>query len=426
MVIDEGVPDGIPDGVPPPPRAGLARRILAFAGLPFLSLLTPFLFLPVLARLAGADAWLAIAVGQSVGGFAGLVVALGYNTVGPTAVARAAPADRPELLRRSLAPRALLFVPAGAAAAVIAALIAPPSHALEAALMALALALFGVSPSWFMVGLGRASLLVLVDILPRLLATLAAAGLLIATGSVVGYPILLIVATLVSTGVYAARVVGARNLIVVRRGEVGATVREGGSALAIELAGGAYNALAVAFVGGAAAPAAAAAYVSGDKLYRVGQYSASALGNALQGWVVEAGAAVFSARVRVALLAHVVLGALGFGAFALLGAPLSALLFGAEVAIDEATALGFGVAAFNIVLGTGIGRVVLVALGARRRFLASVLVGAAVGVPSILLLSAVHGAAGGAWGLAFGETASVLCQATFAVLAWRARRADAA
>ena len=398
------------------------RRILAFAGLPFLSLLTPFLFLPVLARLAGADAWLAIAVGQSVGGFAGLVVALGYNTVGPTMVAQAAPADRPELLRRSLAPRVLLLLPAAAVAAVIAALIAPPSHGLEAALMAIALAFFGVSPSWYMVGLGRASLIVLVDILPRLGATLAAAALLVATGSVAGYPILLIAATLASTVGYAARVVGARALVRVERGEIARTVAEHRSAVAIELSGGAYNALAVAFVGATAAPAAAAAYVSGDKLYRVGQYSASALGNALQGWVVEAGAALFGTRVRLALLAHVVLGLLGFGAFALLGAPLSDLLFGDAVAIDESTALAFGVATFNIVLGTGIGRVVLVALGARRRFLASVLVGAAVGVPSILLLASAFGAAGGAWGLALGESASVLCQLTFAVLAWRARR----
>lgn len=397
------------------------RRILAFAGLPFLSLLTPFLFLPVLARLAGADAWLAIAIGQSVGGFAGLVVALGYNTVGPTAVAQAAPADRPELLRRSLAPRALLLLPAASAAGVVAALIAPQSHVVEAALMAVALALFGISPSWFMVGLGRASLIVVVDILPRLVATLAATALLVATGSVVGYPILLMAATLASALGYTARVVGARNLLLVRRHEVGETVSSHGSALAIELSGGAYNALAVAFVGATAAPAAAASYVSGDKLYRVGQYSASALGNALQGWVVEAGEAVFGARVRLALLAHLVLGVLGFAAFALLGVPLSALLFGSAVAIDEATALGFGVAAFNIVLGTGIGRVVLIALGARRHFLASVLVGAAVGVPSILLLASAFGAAGGAWGLALGESASVLCQVTFAVLAWRRR-----
>lgn len=412
---------GIDDAPAPPPGRGLGRRILAFAGLPFLSLLTPFLFLPVLARLAGADAWLAIAVGQSVGGFAGLVVSLGFNTVGPTAVARATAEERPELLRRSLAPRALLFLPAAAIAAVIAVLLAPDSHRIESALMAIALTLFGISPSWFMVGLGRASRIVLVDILPRLLATLLAALLLVATGAVLWYPVLLIVATLASGLGYAAHVVGARRLAEVRRGELGATFRENRSALAIELSGGAYNALAVAFVTGAASPAQAAAYVSGDKLYRVGQYSASALGNALQGWAVEAGEAAFGSRVRLALLAHAVLGVLGFGAFALLGVPLSGWLFGAEVAIDEVTALGLGVATFNIVLGTGLGRVILVALGARRQFLASVLVGAAVGVPSILLLAGAFGAAGGAWGLALGESASVLCQATFAVLAWRRR-----
>lgn len=408
------------DSSPASGRA-LAHRILAFAGLPFLALLTPFMFLPVLARLAGADAWLAIAVGQSVGGFAGLVVALGFNTVGPTAVARATPEDRPDLLRRSLAPRALVFLPAAAVAAVIGVLLAPPTHRLEAGLMAVALTLFGLSPSWFMVGLGRASRIVLVDILPRLVATLAAAGVLVATGSAVAYPVLLILATTFSALGYAAKVVGPRRMFVVTGTEVRATFAGARSALAIELAGGAYNALAVAFVTGVATAAQAASYVSGDKLYRVGQYSASALGNALQGWAVEAGETAFARRVRVALLAHLVLGLLGFGAFALLGAPLSGWLFGPHVAIDEVTALGFGVAVFNIVVGTGVGRVVLVALGARRQFLASVLVGASVGVPSILLLAAGFGAAGGAWGLALGESASVICQGLFAFRAWRRR-----
>jgi O-antigen/teichoic acid export membrane protein len=407
-------------------RGGLWRRILAFAGLPFLALLTPFLFLPVLARLAGADAWLSIAVGQSVGGFAGLVVALGFNTIGPTAVARASVAERPDLLRRSLAPRALLFLPAAAVAATIAALLGPPSHALESGLMAVALTLFGLSPSWYMVGLGRASLIVLVDILPRLTATLLAAGILFATGSVAWYPILLMVATLGSGLGYAVRVVGGRRVFEVHRHEMLATYRASRSALAIELAGGAYNALAVAFVTGAATAAQAASYVSGDKLYRVGQYSASALGNALQGWVVEAGPEALAARIRLALTAHGILGILGFGAFALLGPPLSGWLFGAAVAIDEATALGLGVAAFCIVVGTGLGRVVLVALGAQRQFLAAVLVGASVGVPAILLLASAFGAAGGAWGLACGETASVLCQATFAALAWRRHRSGGA
>src|SRR5690606_25062899 len=132
--------------------------------------------------------------------------------------------------------------------------------------------------------------------------------------------------------------------------------------------------------------------------------------NALQGWVVEAGPAAFARRVCVALASHVGLGLLGLAAFAVLGAPLSGWMFGPDVAIDASTALAFGVATFGIVVGTGIGRVVLVALGAQRGFLVSVLVGAAVGVPSIFTLAAVGGAAGGAWGLALGESASILCQ----------------
>ncbi|MFO7245063.1 MAG: hypothetical protein DIU73_009345, partial [Actinomycetes bacterium] len=63
-----------------PRGAALARRILAFAGIPFLSLVAPFIFLPVLARLASVDVWVAIAVGQSLGGLAALVAGLGYTT----------------------------------------------------------------------------------------------------------------------------------------------------------------------------------------------------------------------------------------------------------------------------------------------------------------------------------------------------------
>lgn len=406
-------------------RRGLARRIVAFAGLPFLSLLIPFLFLPILARLAGADAWLAIAVGQSVGGFAALVVALGYNTVGPTLVAVEADADRPEVLRRSLAPRAVLFVPAVVVACVVAAIIAPGSQRLEAVLMAVALTLAGLSSTWYMVGLGRAGLIVVYDLVPRFVATLLAAGLLVAFGSVLWYPVLLILAALIASVAFVARTVGARRALAVRRGELGATIREHRSAMAIEVAGGAYNALAVTLVTVGTTVAQAATYVSGDKLYRIGQYSVSALGNALQGWAVEAGPDRFRRRARTSILAHLALGLLGFAAFALLGPWLSGLLFGDVVRIDEPTALGLGVATIGIALGTAFGRVILVGLGARREFLTSVLAGATVGVPAILLLSSLWGAAGGAWGLALGETASVLCQAVFVVRRWPRRESVA-
>jgi len=227
-----------------------------------------------------------------------------------------------------------------------------------------------------------------------------------------------VLASLVSVGLFAVRTAGVAELTRRDARAVREVFRSNRSAVTTEVAGGAYNSLAVTFVGATAASAQAAAYVSGDKLYRIGQYSVSALGNALQGWVVEAGDAEFGARIRKSLLVHASLGLMGLAAFALLGPWLSEVLFGAEVAINEATALGLGVATVGIALGTSLGRITLVGMGARRQFMLSVLLAAAVGVPAILLLSSTFGAAGGAWGLAIGETVSVCTQALFV---WRLR-----
>lgn len=404
---------------------GLARRILAFAGLPFLSLLTPFLFLPLLARVAGAEAWLAIAVGQSVGAFLALIVALGYNTVGPTMVALVAPENKPSLLRRSVLARATLFLPCAAIAVTISMVIAPASHGIEAGTMSLAMVLTGLSSAWYMIGLGRAGLIVLYEILPRILATAAAAAALVLWGQVIWYPMLLIAAGVVSVVWYLLRTVGMSALVQKRPGEIREVMAFNRSAMATEIVAGAYNSLAVTFVSLTASTAQAASYVSGDKLYRIGQYSASALGNALQGWVVEDDRAQFANRARRALLLHTALGVVGFAMFAGFGPWLSAVLFGETVAIDEPTALGLGVATFAIAVGTALGRVILIGLGARREFLTCVIIGASFGVPAILVLSAAFGAAGGAWGLAIGELASITSQLVFVVRSWRAPR-DAA
>lgn len=405
------------------PRDRLARRIIGFAGLPFLSLITPFLFLPVLARVAGPEAWLAIAVGQSSGGFFALVVGLGYNTVGPPMVAVSDPTHRPSLLARSLRARLLVWVPSTVLAVLVAVLVAPASHQLDAGLMAAAMTLTGLSSAWYMIGLGRASLIAIYEITPRIVATIAAAVILITGGPVVWYPILLIVALIVSVGGYAASLLKVSDVLAGPWSEVAAVFTRNRAAVATEVAGGAYNSLAVTFVGASATTAQAASFVSGDKLYRIGQYSVSALGNALQGWVVERGPEEFSARIRRAFLLHLALGLMGFAAFALLGPWLSAVLFGPAVAIDFATALGLGTATLGIALGTALGRITLISMGANRAFLASVLLAASVGVPTIILLSSAFGAAGGAWGLAIGETVSVTAQA-ISVL-WLRRRAGA-
>lgn len=403
----------------------LARRILAFAGLPFLSLLTPFLFLPILARVAGPDAWLAVAVGQSIGAFAALFVALGYNTIGPTAVALEPAATRSVVLERSIRPRLVVFVPVVAIAATSAAVAAPASFRLEAALMAIALTLSGLSAGWYMVGLGRAGLIVLYELVPRIVATSIAALALLWLSEVVWYPVLLIAASLFGSGVFVLRTMGVRTLFTAAPGAVRRQFVENRVALTTEIAAGAYNSLSVTFVSLAAPTAQAASFVSGDKLYRIGQYSVSALGNALQGWVVEDQREHFRQRARASLTLHLMLGMLGMLAFVLVGPWLSGFLFGEAVAIDAATSLGLGVATLGISMGTSVGRVLLIGLGARREFMISVIGGAVVGVPAVIALASFFGAAGGAWGLAIGELVSVALQSTFAVLRWpRSRGAD--
>ena len=249
-------------------RGAFARRIIGFAGLPFLSLITPFLFLPILARVAGADAWLAFAVGQSSGGFFALIVALGYNTVGPPMVAVSDQDARPILLARSLRARVLVWIPSAVLAAAVAVVIAPSSHRLDAGLMAVAMTMTGLSSAWFMIGLGRASSIAIYEIAPRIVATVAAAIIVVTGGPVLSYPILLIVALIVSVGGYGARTLRARDWAATRWSDFGGVLRTNRAAAATELAGGAYNSLAVTFVGGSATTAQAASYVSGDKLYR--------------------------------------------------------------------------------------------------------------------------------------------------------------
>ena len=330
-------------------------------------------------------------------------------------VALADPADRPAVLRRSVLARLLIFLPA---VVVAVAIIAPESHRLEAALMSAAMALTGLSSAWYMIGLGRAGLIVVYETLPRIVATALAAALLLLAGQVIWYPVRLIGAGLVSGIVFLLRTGGRHERARSRPGELRQVVAFNRSAMATEVVGGAYNSLAVTFVSLTASGPQAATYVSGDKLYRIGQYSVSALGNALQGWVVEEKRAHFAARARRALALHLGLGVLGLAGFATLGPWLSGLLFGEVVAIDPETALGLGVATLGIALGTAVGRVILIGLGARREFLMSVIIGASVGVPAILVLAALFGAAGGAWGLAIGELASVTSQSIFAARRW--------
>ncbi|MGO3370914.1 polysaccharide biosynthesis protein [Microbacterium gubbeenense] len=393
----------------------LTRRLLSFSTIPAFSALIPFLVLPVLARAAGVDAWVAIAVGQSVGGFLALAVALGLNVQGPTLVALAPAEKRAELFARGTRARILILLPALVIGAVAAWLLAPNGSEIDAALMAVAITLGGLTSSWYLIGLGTPLPLIGFELLPRAVAT-GLGGIAVVLGGsalVWTYPVLLIVAILGGVVGYARRVVPLGALLTGWRDAMRFGRRQL-SAAGTEVVSGAYTALAVSIVTLGASTAQAGVYVSGDKLWRMGQTVVGAQGNALQGWVVEDDRAHFGARVRRALVLHAGLGILGFAGFAFVGPWLTTALFG--VGIDRMTALLFGVATFCLSMSTATGRHVLIAWGLPRRVFASVVVGAVVGVPTSLLLAGQLGAVGGAAGLAAAEGSVLVVQAVMILL----------
>ncbi len=396
----------------------LGRRILAFAGLPLLSLIAPFLFLPVLARTAPTDAWVGIALGQSVGGFSALIASWGYSTLAPPKVATAGTFQRVRILVTSLHVRLPLWLVAASIAMVATSLLAPVGVRFDSALMALAMSLAGLAPTWFWIGVGRVKPIVLLEVLPRIVATIMATVVLVAGGSVMWYPALLTMAMLCAPVVVAVRYAG-REVLKVEREELRTVIREHPPAVIAESAAGVYNSLAIALVTSAAPIAQVGRYVSGDKVYRIGQYGVSALGNALQGWVVQDGKRSLGRRLRAAVVLHALLGSFGMVSAGVAGPWLTQLLFGQDVAISSATAWGFGLALLGVSLGTAFGRIGLIALGARQAFMWCVIFASAGGVVALLLGAAAGGAAGAAWALGAIEIASAATQGVVLACLWR-------
>ncbi len=402
-------------------RRSLAKRIVAFAGVPFVSLIAPLIFLPVLARLAGTDVWVAIALGQSVGGMAAVVAGLGYSTLAPPEVALASEQDRRRILATSVHVRGPVWAVAALVAVVVAVLMAPDSSRLEAGLMACGMSLAALAPTWFWIGVGRAVPILWTEVLPRMAATLAATGILLLGGSAIWYPVLLTVAIVTGPALVYVRFAG-EELKRPHRGELKEILRRHPPAVVAEVAGGAYNTLAVALVTAVTPLAQAAKFVSGDKAYRIGQYSVSALGNALQGWVVEDREHGMARRLRLVIMLHGALGLGGLVAFGLLGPWVTVLLFGSEKSIGSLPAWGFGLAILGIAAGTAFGRIGLIVIGARKAFMMCVVVASAVGAGSLLMAGALWGVVGAAWALGITELLSGAAQATVFTVLWRRKR----
>jgi PST family polysaccharide transporter len=383
------------------------RRLTGFTLLPLLSLVTPFLLLPVVARVAGAEGWSSFVSGQAVGTVGATVVFWGWNVGGPVLAARASDAEgRAQVYAASLRTRYLLLVGVGPVAALVSAAVATPGHRSDAAAIAAATSLLGLSPAWFGIGVGRPWLLFWYDTLPRVVAALAGALVVGVTGQVWAYPALLAVSVVGSLALFRRRVAPTAHGADLRPWPVRRSVgelREHLGTAGVNLAASAYASTPVPVATLAFRPAVSSPFASADAAYRFGLFAVTALGNAFQGWTLEPEATDRPARHRQAVLAHVVLGLVGGSLFAALGPWVSGVLFGAEVAAPRDVCAWYGLAFLLVSASTPPIRNLLVPAGRVRLVLGWTIASAVTGLAVMVVAAVLGWSAGVAAGMALSE-----------------------
>jgi PST family polysaccharide transporter len=145
-------------------------------------------------------------------------------------------------------------------------------------------------------------------------------------------------------------------------------------------------------------------FASADGAYRLGLFSVAAMGNAFQGWTLEAGSgAERRSRHRAAFLAHLALGVVGGALFAALGPWVTGFVFGADVAAPQDVCVWYGVAFLLISVSTPPIRNLLVPAGRVRLVLGWTLGSAVVGLVLMVAAAVAGWSAGLAAGMAVSE-----------------------
>jgi O-antigen/teichoic acid export membrane protein len=140
---------------------GLSMAMLAVAAL---------VAIPAMIRSSGAPAVGAIVLGQTFGAIGAMVVAYGWGIAGPAEIARGDRASRTAEFLGSVKVRLVLLIPVMLATVVPSALLAKtrPDLAVVGALVAV---LPGLTSNWFLIGLSRPYVLMLVETVPRVMFT---------------------------------------------------------------------------------------------------------------------------------------------------------------------------------------------------------------------------------------------------------------
>ncbi len=396
----------------------LLSRLVGFGSLPLLASLAPLLLLGIVTRSCTVEEWAALSVGQAVGSFATAAVMFGWQVVGPPAVALAETEEaRSSVYASSWWMRLFALVLVTPGAAIVAAALSPSDTAALAALMCASAALSGLSMTWYAIGLGRSGLITAFEVVPRLSSLAVGAAAVAATGRAIWYPVCAILGVGVAQALFHRRRFARFVPTFPGRAEMRSAIRLSAPGAGVILIAGARSAApvpAATFVGDAGQVALLS---SADRLYRYGLFSASALGDALQNWVLEATGR--RRRHAIALGLHLGLGLAGAVALIAAGPLATRLLFGEHLAAPLPLFVGYAAAFFFVSSGTPIVRNILVPQGRTRVVVVCDTIGLACGGAAAVPMIAGFGVPGIPLALAVAEGVAA---SGYTLMALRARR----
>jgi O-antigen/teichoic acid export membrane protein len=400
----------------------VARHLSLYIGATALSALSPLVYIPAVASVFGAPGWSAIAVGQSIGSAAAVLVAFGWIFDGPRRLAETPSAEHGGLLHAAVASQLYLLIAAVAVALPSAAALGAP-HGGATALSALAAIMGGLSPTWYFIGRSQPGMVLLLDAVPKMLGSVLG-SVLIATGA----GLLVLPATqlaVAAVGVIAAIGLGSGTLRLplseLRPRAVFRLLRLQAPFALTQLASIVYINLPVTLVAGIA-PRGLAAFAAVDRLFRLGATALSPLTQVTQGWVGRSDRTRIR-RMRQALLIHAIAGVTAGTGMFLLGPVLQAFLFRDRVPLPAGVLLPFALCFPIVMITRALGLNVLAFLKKGGALARSAIAGAVVALVGITTLGVVGGALGAAWALVAAEGVVLVWQATasWKVLFYRAR-----
>lgn len=386
------------------------QRLGAFGASVVIGTVVGLIAIPVVIAHAGSDAWGVIALGQSAALLFGVLVSFGWGTIGPAMVAGMPAAERPQMFMDSLVSRVYLFAVTAPIALLTVWLVSRESAVAMLACLAYLVPFLGAS--WFFVGDARPGRLLVFDTVPIMLGTVFGLIGLVLTGDVFVYLALQLALNVV--GVVASCLLIRNKSAAVPRFDFNirkAVRRLGGQRHGVITA--ATSSLYVntpVLVVGAVIPGALALYAMAEKFFKYGLTAVGPAVQVLQGSIADPDRARQDRRVRTAARLAPFAAAFCALVMALCIPWASQLLSQGSIRVGWDLSLPMGVVFGAVAVSQVVGLACLIPIGEGKALAVSTVLGAAVGIPLILIGALTLGVSAVAWAVAVSELAVAVYQ----------------